>query len=633
MKVISWTAEVAKPLLARKLAFAKRARKGQENIWSLNEEAAYKSRASFEGGSVSTDSGVFPQQTPTDNTVDGITVNYIMKNIRFIHAQMSANPPSTVPKPNSADPEDRRAAEAADKVCRYALRQYSLQDYQDKMSLSALIYGTAVSKVFWDKNIGDIAAVDKESGEIEMEGDHSFCLPSVWNIYPDPDAMEWAKVQYVFEKVILPYEEACTLFPDKEEELQKVRQKEVDAIADDTNSALEEQTAFDSVVLYQYWEKGTPFNGFQGRFVWCMEDGTTLSNPAAVNPQRFASILKDGSDGPTKAELPYYILTDIDVPNTYWGRSVVTYAAGIQEMINRLDNLQLDILEAHGIPRLLVPEGALSSATGLSNSAWQVTEYTGQIPPNFMEALPLPPGIMQTRDRLMAGLNESMGINESMQGQMSRETPASGLQYATQQGNMIRRRLFNKLVFFVEWTYSTYLALVRDKWTESRTIRVIGNEKAFESADLRGADVRKGYSFVSEFGASLSLDPMARRQEILTLLPLFEKAGMEPRKMLGFLKLNELDSAFDATQMGADRQREIFEEIMLTATYVEPRELQDHKRMLDYAYNFVMTGEFRILPEGIKQMLERHIKAREQLAAATPTVEVENTPGAPMAPA
>jgi hypothetical protein len=630
MKIAIWTEETAKNILARKLSFAKRSRVPQENVWTLNEQATFKASSTFQGSVTTVDSGLFPQQAPSDNSTEGITVNYILKNIRFIHAQMSANPPSTVPKPNSADPADRRAADAADRVCRYAMRQYSLQDYQDRVSLMALIYGTAISKVFWNPSIGDIASYDEQSGKIEMEGDHSFCLPSIWDIYPDPDAREWNKVQYVFEKVLLPYEEALAMFPDKKEELEKIRQKEAVLDTDESSSSLEEQTAYDSVIVYQYWEKGSPFNGFLGRFVWCLDDGTPLSDPASPSPQTFSSVLKDGSAGPPKAELPYYILTDIDVPNSYWGRSVVTYAAGIQEMINRLDNLQLDILEAHGIPRLLVPEGALSSATGLSNSAWQVTEYTGQIPPNFMEALPLPPGIMQTRDRLMAGLNEAMGINESMQGQMSRETPASGLQYATQQGNMIRRRLFNKLVFFVEWTYSTYLAIVREKWTESRTVRVVGTEKAFESADLKGADVHKGYSFVSEFGASLSLDPMARRQEILTLMPLFEKAGMEPRKMLGFLKLNELDSAFDAVQMGADRQREIFEEIMLKGEYVIPRDLQDHKRMLDYAYNFVMTSEFRVLPEGIKGMIERHIKAREQLAAVTPTAEVPNTPGAPV---
>lgn len=632
MKVISWNETTAKAILSKKLTFARKARAMQEADWRINETAVFNASASFEGGVVTVDSGLFPQQAPADNATQGITVNYIMKNIRFIHAQMSANPPSTVPKPNSSDPEDRRAADAADKVCRYAMRQYGIQDYQDRVTLMTLVYGTAISKVFWNPSIGDIAAVGQD-GEIEMEGDHSFSLPSIWNVFPDPDASEWGKVQYVFERTLLSYEEACAMFPDKEDELKKVRQQDRDSVEqDDNGSALPEQSMYDGVVLYQYWERGTPFNGFLGRFVWCLEDGTTLSNPAGISPQCFSSVLRDGSNGPPKAELPYYILTDIDVPNSYWGKSVVTYAAGLQEQINRLDNLQLDILEAHGIPRLLVPEGALSSATGLSNSAWQVTEYTGQIPPNFMEALPLPPGIMQTRDRLMAGLNEAMGINESMQGNMSRETPASGLQYATQQGNMIRRRLFNKLVFFVEWTYSTYLSIVREKWTESRTIRVIGNEKAFESADLRGSDVRKGYSFVSEFGASLSLDPMARRQEILTLMPIFEKAGMEPRKMLNFLKLNELDSAFDAVQMAADRQREIIEEIMLGGNYVKPRQMQDHKRMLDYAYNFVMTGEFRVLPEEMKQLIEKHIEEREQMAAQTPTAEVPITPGAPVAP-
>lgn len=49
--------------------------------------------------------------------------------------------------------------------------------------------------------------------------------------------------------------------------------------------------------------------------------------------------------------------------------------------------------------------------------------------------------------------------------------------------------------------------------------------------------------------------------------------------------------------------------------------------MLAYAYDFIMSSEFRYLDEAHKELIERHIKEREQLAAQGPAAQA----GAPAA--
>ena len=52
--------------------------------------------------------------------------------------------------------------------------------------------------------------------------------------------------------------------------------------------------------------------------------------------------------------------------------------------------------------------------------------------------------------------------------------------------------------------------------------------------------------------------------------------------------------------------------------YIGPRKsgIQEHEGMLKYAYDYVMTSEFKYLPESTKLLIERHITEREELAAA-----------------
>lgn len=626
MKIIVWDEAQAKKELSKRLSAAMDARRSYEREWQLNEQTVFSTGLL----SSTVDAGVSFNSTneltigPVDSASSNVSVNYVMKNLRFIHSQMSANPPSVVPRPTSSDPDDRRKADAADRLVRYALRQYKLQEMQDRVNLACQIYGTAFGKAVWNPLKGEIVDFNEQTDEVEMEGDFDFTVPSVWFVFPDPDATCWEEVHYVFEEIPMRYEEALFMFPGKEEELEKFRVKQDYANMTDTSmvgSSFVKKHAIDSVRIFQYWEKGTPMNGMQGRFIWHLPDGTPLSSPQGLNPHRFTKVLRNGQPGPAKAELPYNILTDLDIPGTYWGKSVVSYAAALQDSLNRLDNVMLDILQAHGVARLLLPEGAEIADDSITNSTWDIIRYTGAIPPNFMEPLPMPQGLPMMRDRLMQGINDEMGLNDSMQGNMTRETSGFSLQYATQQGNMIRRRLFNKYVFFVEWTYKTFLSLVKENWKETRTIHVLGKEKAFEALDISGMDVASGYDIVTEFGTSLSLDPMTRREELLTLMPLFEKAGIKPRTLLNLLKLNEVDGAYDRAQMAADRQREIFEEMMASDIYIPPREMQEHQYMLEYAYDFIMTAEFKSLPEKLKVLIEQHIREREGLAAQGPAAQ------------
>jgi hypothetical protein len=646
-RIVTWTPTEARKELRKRLGYAKESRVRQEYKWDENERAVYSTKGQNSNPYIneSFQSDVDLGVEDIDNSNSDITVSYTFKNLRFIHAQLSANPPSVVTRPTSSDQEDRKKALAADKVCRHFLRKYKLQERVDRSSNKTLLYGAGFMKTVWDSNCGDILDVDNETGELTLEGDLKITTPSTWNMFIDPDAECWEDVRYVFEKTLVPFEEALFRYGEEYRELLEANRIQVGEKGGlgsremGHDSALADEN-YDAVELYEYWETGLPTNGYLGRYCVHTKNGELLT-PMGPNPHRFkppGAVNKidamDISDDekeykikriPEVAKLPYHIFTDIDVPDKVWGRSSVEYVAALQDTLNRLDATNLDVIQAHGLARMILPEGAEISDESLGNSTWDVTKVTGNVPPLFMEAPGPMPLVDNFRESMRLGIDDVMGVNPSMFGQQQRETSGFSMQYATNQGNMIRRRLFNKYVIFIEDIYRSLLNLVRKHWDTERIIYVVGKEHAMEAVELKGADIDGGFDLVVEYGASLSLDPMTRREEIMSLQPLFEKAGVPTRVSLEMMRLNELDGMYDILGLAKARQNEYFEEMIATGEYIPPEEFEDHENMIASALQFFMTTEFKYLEQEQKALCRQHIRDRGALAAA----EAQGMTGAP----
>lgn len=607
MKVINWNTETAKKELKTRLDAAREGRVCREGQWKQNERILFMTRATSDGMDTSvTDEGNMVFSSAGDGEVtdtSDLVVNLIMKDIRFIHSQMSANPPTIVPRPSSAGIDDRRAADAANRLIKFAMRAYRMQECQDRVNFNTLIYGIGYGKTVWDSSKGEIADLDGDN--IIMEGDFSYTVPSVWDIYPDPSAKTWNDVRYVFEAVSMPLEEAVSMFPKKEKELKKT-------VKEQNQSTFKKSEDNSIITLYQYWEKGLPVNGMAGRFCWLLPDGCPLTK-VETSPHAFYQARGRKKKSPIKiAGLPYKALTDIDIPDTFWGESTISFSLKSQEFLNELFNASLDTIRALGTPKLILPEGSEISSE-ITNSPWDVIKVAGNSGAWMLEGARVPPSTSEFIDRMSKAIMDSNGTNDAVFGESKRETSGFALQYATQQANMLRRRLFNKFVLYVEDVYKDLLTIIQDKWEIPRTIHVLGSEKAFEARELQGADILGGFDIVGEYGTSLSLDPMARKDEIMMQMPLLEKAGVPTRKILSMLKLSELEGMYDAMDLAEDRQREIIDTMTSTGVYTEPELLEDHDGMLVFLENYRMTADFKYLSEDNKELVEKHMLARMKM--------------------
>lgn len=632
------TPEKQKAELSRRLKNAMQARLNIEKGWREAERILFTIQNVDESGAEKVALGDGTGIDDAFTSQPRVSINTTFKNYRFLHSQMSANPPSAICRPTSGDLKDKRAADAADRLVRYAIRQYALQENFDRCTGHVLLYGTGFVKTIWNPDAGEVIGFDAATNKMDCEGEIEVSVPLPWNIYLDPDAAVWEKVRYAFEKMSLPYEAACLMFPESEELLQRLRKKDASSSTSATPLESEpqptflQQQHFDTVEVYEYWEKGLLVNGMQGRFCYCTAEGDLLG-PMQHNPFRFHPIKNKLGDGLQKgpieiAHLPYGQMTDIDNPCGVWGRSTVIYASPIQDIHNALINTMIENARACGVARLMMHEDTQVADDSLTNSPYDVVRWTGTREPSYQPPAQLPAVMDDLIAMAAKGIDDMYGVNEAMFGQQSREQSGFSMQYATQNGNQIRRRLFNKYTLLVEVVYKHYLDLVRKHWDMEHTIYVLGKEKAFEAFDIKGADIEGGFDLVVEYGASLSLDPVSRRQELITMMPLFEKAGIDPRDLLRLVKLSELEEGYDLVEMGATRQQEIFDEIESTGKAVPPREIADHASMLKYAYDYVMTAHYRDLQPEVQKLVDSHIRQREQLAAKGPQGASAGVPAA-----
>lgn len=623
VKLELWDEEKTRIEILKRYKAAAKAKEKYERQWRENESAVY--------GSGRVDLSNLTEDI--DSSSLRMDVSVISKNVRFIHAQMSANPPSVQMRPATSDQDDQRKAAAADVIARYATRKYILQEKFDQLNLSTIIRGTGILKTIHDPTKGEILSYDLEKQEIELEGDIIINPVSPYNIFPDPDATCTPEIKWVIEKIYMDFDEALIQFPHKKKELEATRlsKNEADSILYSSQQSKDDKRErFNTVELLEYWETGLASNGYMGRYCLTTNTGNPLI-PCEVSPFSFkgsgviTQILKDENlseeekerqieNAPEKASLPYHILTDVDVPESIWGASVIDRALNLQDKLEKIDSTYLDNIAAHGSVKLVVPESATIDDE-MTNSPWDIVKIPGNQPPYHLSVPQLMPEMSLTRTNIITGINDAMGVNESMFGQQSREQSSVTMQFATNQGSMVRRRIFNKSVLITESVFRAILNLARKHWMDGKVLSVVGRENALESREFKSVDIDGGYDVVGEYGGTFSLDPITRRNEIIQMSGIYREAGIPMRSLLKFMRMSEVQSLHDELEYAESRQREIFEIIIASGQPVVPKEQMDHENMIAYALKYFMTAEFNSLPEEIQALCKQHNRDRISLAA------------------
>lgn len=634
-KILPWSKSEAKKVLAQRLKAAKEYRKRSvEPEWAMCRNSIFDDPEMYNN----IVSGLEGGDTEDFDLGSRIDVKYAFRNYRLVHSHMSANPPVATARPQSQDQEDRRAARAAGQVMRWFFSTEDMHDKNDLVNVDLLSTGTGVSKVTFDKSKGDIVNFDREKMEIELEGKIKLVKIPVDFIWIDPNAKTQDDVKYIFELVQLSMGEIKSAMPDKAAMIRKAattnvvydpRNDTMSSILGGSSEGNSDSNADVLYNLYHYYEIGLPENGMLGRYCIITDDGTVISE-LSISPclSYSAPDLKERKvarqegrtpeRGVPTAYLPYQLITDIDVPDRVYGRSSLFYVVPAQNLMSNLDSAMAEAMKAHGVVRLLLPEGAQLGKDAVGNSSVEIIpiKNTGDGEIKFMQPAGLPPAMTELRANMKMGVDDMWGVNDNMFGQSQREQSGYQMQYAVNQGFLIRKRLFNKSVRFVRAQYMALMAHVIQHWSVPKALAVLGEESGSDVVELMGMDIFGGYEVDVEYGTHLPLDPMTRRDELIKYQPLLEQAGVSKKSIASALKFGDLEYVQSIGELSRDRAKEIIDYITVEHMQKEPESKhQDHEGIVAYMLEYVNTADFKHLSDKVRALIDEHIDMRVQLAA------------------
>lgn len=614
----------AKKKLRDRYYNAKRDRRRFEEEWNSNELALYDvgtegSELRY-GDSEPLVSGDTDMEAAQEKDAFFLGINPIIRNKALLHSQLCSNPPVCTAAPRSSEPKDMDAAVSAEMVLSYGRKRYNLIDSIALVTNNTFDYGTGFLKNIYEATAGEILDTSEE-GYLIMSGDSQFTVPRVWDIFVDPNARKWDEVRYLFERLEMPLDEAIEKFGEKyREKLEQQVRDNISTSTDDTGEGASDSALFNTkynvVPILEYWETGLPENGYQGVHGFCLTDGSILGDlhpsPCAFKEDGF----RDQEYAPKKARLPYSVFTYMDLQNTVWGRTPVAHTARSQDVLNDLIGNILSTCANMGSPHLVYEKGSINEDDLKNFSGIPIGVKPGAGGSYTLQAANTSGDTKIAYENIKQYIDDAWGVNDAMFGKQQRETSGTAMQLATIQGNLIRQRLFDKYVLFVEDVYRLFLQYVVEYWKTPRMISVTGEENTVNTLALKGSDIASGYDLILEFGQHFAMDPITRQEQIMKIWEMAAAAGVSPRTMFKKFGFSDLRSVYDKFKLADDRAKEIIKQIKLTHRQVGiTSEFQDHVGIMAYLAEFTNTTDFKDCPSNVQKLIDEHIKSRAQFVA------------------
>jgi hypothetical protein len=543
----------------------------------------------------------------TDDDVRIDCIELIRANL-FLHSKLCISDPVVTARTYSNDVASKNGARYAENVILH-VRNHT--DMQEKLEsgpyLDVVVCGTGVVYTGWDSNAGEVLDVpkdfDPDRDEFTMQGDYDIRSVDPRRFLINPSATTFYEADDCVEEVILPFKQALLSFPDHEEALRDwMKTEDCLNIVKEIDPAITEENVRD-VVLYHYWERARPWNAMLGSHVVFID-------------KKQPKILKREKNPYAHGELPYDVITDIDVQRNAYGMSRNIYAAPLQDCCNTLYSLVMQNVELHGSLKLLLPEGGLSDKS--TNNPKDVIFFNAATngKPDYLRPSPVTSDIWRLRDYWNSNIERLYGMSEFSQGQIPRELSSYAVQMSIETDDKFRIRLFNKKKKLIKGMYEKVLSITKQFVVEKRKLKIVGQENLASEQYFSSLELEGDYGIFVDYGMYLPADPAARKQQILELVKsgIFEKAGGNMRKLVSILvdgDMIDIRDHFEKAKIVQDNETTR----MIDGQDIPVEDWHEHLSHIESIQEFQQTEFFENLEPELKQKIDAHKKAHTQVLA------------------
>ncbi|WP_394137437.1 portal protein [Cytobacillus oceanisediminis] len=382
-------------------------------------------------------------------------VNYVSYIVDMKAPQLTNNRPSGLILPTAQGDED--AAKLFTQVTDVVAERVDLDDRIDQYVRTGLLLGTSFMKVYWDNSLSG----GHPSKQNMWKGDIAIDLPDPSNIYPDPQATSVNDCRYIIyavPKTIQWVEQQFNVKLDPENNF------ETEIYDRPSNNY-----GKDRVMFYEYWHKDK-----KGIHCIYAAGGQIL--------KRIEKVYKHG-------RYPFVPFVPKKNRKSLWGIGEPKNIINNQKLLNKLVELPTTNAILHANPIVLI-----DPRSGINPKQW--VNKPGQIwnakDPNNAVHIIQPPqltnDVYKLADKMTEYIERIGGLFDATTGETpSGVTAAAAIQMLQEQGSIPIKGISRNLYQSIKDIYELMIELIKENYTETRYIRIVEDNGAFEFKEFNAS--------------------------------------------------------------------------------------------------------------------------------------------------
>lgn len=555
-----------------------------------------------------------------------LKINRTRSACRTEQAKFLAKRPGASVVPATADDSAQAAAQAGEQAWTSTRDRRGLEAEVSDAVFWAVITGNGFIKTYWDDNLKDKDA--------DMLGDIRYESIDPYKIFvPDLRLRKIQDQPYVFHAYTKPTEWLKLAY---EEELGDV---ELSATCHGTDGIMEaayatpkgqqEATDFDSNLVIEAWVK-------PGAFKQLREGGRVVMIGDIIVAAEIDGIPYDHGD------FPFSHFPHIDT-GKFYGASIIEDLEDLQRSYNKLRSTIQESWDKMGKPQLAAPKGSISGSRMTTEIGLVIDYKFGMGPPTPLPLQQLPQYMLNDLENIKADFEDISGQHQVTKGSVPPGvTAAAAISYLQEADDSYLSTSYESMERMYESVARQTLNLIVQYWDEPRRIKIIGEDQAFDSAELSGADVKNGTDIRVEKGSSLPQSRAAKQalamdlmlngvidsdqglemmgiggsKAIVDLIKIDKRHAM--RENIQFRNLTredfqEYDQQWDEmSQGGLPMDENGFE--MLQPPIIPVNDFDNHEIHIEEHNRFRKSQAYLLLSQEIKDAIQAHVAMHEKVA-------------------
>lgn len=395
-----------------------------------------------------------------------------------------------------------------------------LGDIRVRTDRNAYIFGEGSILRLWDKNLGDLKAVDVANQKIYKTGDIQFIEVNPTNLVRDINVSQFKDNQWFIVRIMVNKYDLAAQYPDKAE---AIVQKQISTDWDNTRITSTRGEKSDIIPLFIAMHKKTTSVPF-GRFITYV-DGNTWLEDGHLEPKDF----------PLHTNMP------CPVESINFGYSTAFDLLPLQQVLDIIDGGCATNLTNFLVSNILVPEGCNLGVADLVG-AMNLLKYNAQAgKPEALNLVEFPREAVPFREFIVQRMEVIAGINSTNRGQVD-EKITSGTMAALYASQAIH---FNNNFQMADATIMGELGTailndLKDHPDDKRTGMVAGKGNKSYMKEFYGSDVNMIERVTVTLGSAFLQTDAGKVQVAQDLLN--GPNGLDNREYLEVVETGSLES-------------------------------------------------------------------------------------------